>query len=516
MNSLKGNPGNKMRHAPIIFMVVFALMIVNIPGIKTMVSADILGQEGATDKEREKNGALKDQTIDKKIIVFEVNGETCTTQELLKRYDLFLIISEYSEEHRQSITLDSYMDNYVLKLLLLQEAARMDIKVGGDEVEKERNVYLTRAGLTEDTFSSNLLKAGLTMEDTDLYFEDNLIVHRLGIEKFGDIEISDEESREYYSSKNEYFNSPERITASHILICHKQSQGCISYLTRQEAKERAEYIRKLATPENFSSLAKRYSMDPTGAIGGDLGDIYRGRAVPSFEDAAFNLDTGEISDVVETDFGYHIIYVTGKQEARAITFEEAKESIKRDLKKEHISPELRNYSEQLRKNADIKRYTVTGDEGIKEPETETQAPVENVKGISSSNKFPTFRDTGEGICTNGEGQPIVILFSASRCSHCEWIGDTFDSTVIEYVEMGLIEAHHYNMDTDNDLLTPNLHTEIPKRYLRIMEQGDPEGYVPYFNFGCRYDRIGNGYEGQDDLYAEEIEMRKVLNSLVRE
>jgi parvulin-like peptidyl-prolyl isomerase/thiol-disulfide isomerase/thioredoxin len=516
MNSFKGNPRNKIGHGLIIFMSVFAFMIVNIPRSKTMVSADILGQEVAIDKEKEKIGALKDQPIDKKIIVFEVNGETFTTQELLKRYDLFLIMSEYSEEHRRRIVLESYLDNYILKLLLLQEAGRKGIKVGRDEVEKEKKVYLTRAGLTEYTFSTNLLKAGLTMEDADLYFEDNLVVNRLGSKRFGDIEISDEESREFYSSRNEYFNSPERITASHILICHKESQGRKSALTRQEAKGRAEYIRKAVTPDNFASLAERYSMDPTGAIGGDLGDIYRGTAVPSFEEAAFNLDAGGISNVVETVFGYHIIYVTCKQEARSITFEEAKESIKRDLKEEHISSELFGYSEQLRKDADIKSYAVAGGEVIKEPENKTQATVESVKGVSSSNRFPTFRDTGEGTCTNDEGQPIVILFSTSRCSHCEWIGETFDSAVMEYVEMGLIEAHHYNMDTDTDLLTPNLETGIPKRYLKIMEQGDPEGYVPYFSFGCRYDRTGTGYERQDDLFAEEMEMRKVLNALVRE
>jgi parvulin-like peptidyl-prolyl isomerase len=516
MNTYKGNPGNKVEHGLVIFMAVLAFMIVYIASANTTVSAEILGQEVAIDEEKEDIGALKDQSIDKRNIVFEVNGETFTTQELLKRYDLFLIMSEYSEEKRQGLTLDSYLDNYILKLLLLQEAGGMGITVGQNEVEKEKKVYLTRAGLTEDTFSRNLLKAELTMEDADRYFEERLIINRLGNKKFGDIRISDEESREYYSSKNEYFNGPEKITASHILICHKESRGCISDLTRQEAKKRAEYIRKLVTPESFSSLAKQYSMDPTGAIGGNLGDIYRGTAVPSFEEAAFNLDAGGISDVIETDFGYHIIYVTHKQAARAITYEEAKESIERDLKQEYIRPGLLSYSEQLRKGADIKRYAVAGGEGITEPQTKTQALVKSVKGISSRNRFPTFRDTGEDICTNDEGQPIVILFSSSRCSHCDWIEETFDSTVMEYVDMGLIEAHHYNMDTHNDLLKPDLEIEIPETYLKIMEQGDPEGYVPYFNFGCRHDRVGNGYERQDDLLAEEMEMRKILNALVRE
>ncbi len=513
MNLCKDDPGNKIGHGLIIFMAFFAFMTLHVPRVKTMVYADVLGQEA--DIDGEKIGTLKDQSTDKRIMVFEVNGETFTIQELLKRYDFFLIMSGYSEKHRERVRLDEYHDNYILELLLLQEAAKTGIRVGRDEVEKEKKVYLTRAGLTEETLSGNLLKAGLTMEDAERYFEDHLIIKRLGNKKFGDmVPISDEESLEFYSSNNEYFNTPEKITASHILICHKESRGCKSDFTRQRAKERAEYIRKLVTPDNFSSLAKRYSMDPTGAIGGALGDIYRGTAVPSFEEAAFRLDTGEISDVIESDFGYHIIYVTGKQEARAVTFEEAKESIKRDIKEERISLKLLNYSKQLRKSADIERYAVAGGEG-KGSATKTQAPVETVNVLSSSHTPPTFRDTGEDICTNDEGQPVVILFGSSRCSHCEWIAETFDSTVMEYVKLGLIEAHHYNMDTDDDLMTPNLENVIPKRYLKIIEQGDPEGYVPYFNFGCSYDRIGTGYEGQDNLFAEEMEMRKVLNALVR-
>ena len=111
-------------------------------------------------------------------------------------------------------------------------------------------------------------------------------MNRLGSKKLGNMEISDEQCREYYSKRNKYFNSPEKITASHILICHKESRGCKSDLTRDNAKKFAEHIRKYTTPESFSRLAKRYSRDRTGANGGDLGDIHRGDAVASFEEAA--------------------------------------------------------------------------------------------------------------------------------------------------------------------------------------------------------------------------------------
>jgi peptidyl-prolyl cis-trans isomerase C len=513
MNSRKGTPGHKTGRGFIALMVVFAFMILYIPGINTMVCPAVSGQERAPEKETEKIGALKEQPVDKGDIVAEVNGEIITTREFLNRYNLFLVVSNYTEEQKQRVTLDSFLDYYIPRLLLLQEARKMGIRAKSDQIEEEKKAHLARVGLTKETLSENLLKAGLTMEDADRYFEDYLIMKRLGDKKLEDIEISDEESREFYSSKKKYFNHPGKITASHILICHRESRGCRSELTREEAKKLAENIREIAKPENFSRLAKHYSMDSTGAIGGDLGDIYRGTAVPSFEKAAFNLNAGEISDVVETDFGYHIIYVTNKQEARSITFEEAKESIKRDLKEKRLISELSSYSRQLLKDADIKRYAFENDEGIKETGTKTKGPVESEKTTSSGNKFPTFRDTGKDICANDKGQPIVLLFTSSGCSHCNWVGETFDITVMEYVEMGLIEAHHYNKNTNDDLLTPDLETDIPKKYLKIDEQS--EGYVPYFNFGCKYHRIGTGYERQDDLFSEEIEMRKVIDALLK-
>jgi len=508
---------NKKGRGLIIFTAVLVFIILYvIIGLKTVLYAGNQGQDVIRNKEKEDIRASKEQSNDKSSIAAEVNGQTVTNRELLKHYNLFLIISGRPEEEGKSTTLESYLDTYILRLLLLQKAEKMGISAGRDEVENEKNISLIKAGLTEEVFSKNLLKAGLAMDDADRYFENSLIIDRLGDKKFGDIKISDEDCRESYSKRNEYFNHPEKITARHILICHKQSQGCISNLTLQEAKERAEYVRKLVTPDNFFRLVKRFSMDKTGSSGGDLGDIYKGQAIPAFEKAAFNLDAGEISDIVETDFGYHIIYVTGKQEARAITFEEAKESIKKDLKEEHINSELHSYSEQLRKEANIIKYAVAGDKGIKEAEINAQGAQESANIISSGNKFQTFVKMGIDICTNDKGLPVVILFSESGCSHCKWIGATFDAVVMEYVKRGLIEAHHYDIETNDDLLTSDLETKIPLKYLKIKNQSGPSGPVPYFNFGCRYDRIGNGYQGQDDLLAEETEMRNVIDALLTE
>jgi parvulin-like peptidyl-prolyl isomerase len=518
MDSCKDNSGIKKGRGLIIFAAVLAFIILYaIIGLKTVLYADDKGQDVIRDKEKKDIRASKEQSNDKSNIAAEVNGQTITNQELLKNYKLFLIISGHPEEYGKSITLESYLDTYILRLLLLHKAKaeKIGISAGRDEVENEKNISLTKTGLTEEVFSKNLLKAGLSTEDADRYFEDSIIIDRLGDKKFGDIKISDEDCREYYSNRNEYFNHPEKITVSHILICHEESQGLKSHLTRQEAKDRAEYIRKIITPENFSSLAKRFSMDNTRSSGGELGDITRGQLVPAFEKAAFNLDKGEISGVVETDLGYDIIYVTSRQEARAVTFEEAEESIKKDLKEEHIKSELQSYSEQLRKKANIKKYAVTGGEGTKEAAIKAPRAPEKPNTISSGDKYQKFVKLGGDICTNDKGLPIVLLFSNSECAHCKWIGPTFDAVVTEYVKKGLIEAHHYN-EANDDLLTQDHETEIPMKYLKIKKLSDPDSLVPYFNFGCRYDRIGNGYTGQGDLSVEEKEMHNNIDALLKE
>jgi thiol-disulfide isomerase/thioredoxin len=82
---------------------------------------------------------------------------------------------------------------------------------------------------------------------------------------------------------------------------------------------------------------------------------------------------------------------------------------------------------------------------------------------------------GGDICTNDKGLPIVILFSDYECSHCKWIGPTFDPVVMDYVKKGLIEAHHYN-ETNYDLLAPDHESEIPAKYLKIKKQSDVEFY----------------------------------------
>ncbi len=119
-----------------------------------------------------------------------------------------------------------------------------------------------------------------------------------------------EELREKKNPFNEEETETGEVKARHILICHSESERCESERTKEEAETFAGEVRGKATAENFEELAKEFSDEPgADEQGGDLGWFYRGMMVPPFESVAFVQEVGTVSDVVETQFGYHIIFV---------------------------------------------------------------------------------------------------------------------------------------------------------------------------------------------------------------
>ncbi len=104
----------------------------------------------------------------------------------------------------------------------------------------------------------------------------------------------------------------DQIHASHILVGHAQAHGASSQLTKEDALTKINDLKsKIGLGDDFGDMAREHSDCPSSGQGGDLGPFGRGAMVPEFDKAAFELDEGAISDVVETDFGYHLIHRTG-------------------------------------------------------------------------------------------------------------------------------------------------------------------------------------------------------------
>ncbi len=166
--------------------------------------------------------------------------------------------------------------------------------------------------------------------------------------------IPEKEVKGYYDSHPDSFKQPEQVRASHILMkIDPQADASQKAAGRKKLEELRQ---RLVKGEDFVSLAREFSEGPSSVKGGDLGYFGRGQMVKPFEDAAFALNVGELSDVVETRFGYHLIKVTGKKPETVVAYADIKERLQQYLKDEKVQQEVSAYVEDLKTKAKVERF----------------------------------------------------------------------------------------------------------------------------------------------------------------
>ena len=168
------------------------------------------------------------------------------------------------------------------------------------------------------------------------------------------ITVTEEESKIFYDKNPNMFKQPEQAKASHILI--KMAPDAEESKKNQARKKIETVQKKVRQGEDFGLLAKANSEGPTAKRGGDLGYFGRGQMVKPFEDAVFALKVGEVSKIVETQFGYHLIKLTDKKAARTIPYKEVQLELEQYLKKDKEKTEIQNYIDNLKKSATIERF----------------------------------------------------------------------------------------------------------------------------------------------------------------
>ena len=163
--------------------------------------------------------------------------------------------------------------------------------------------------------------------------------------------VTEDEKKQEYETNKESLNVPDEVKASHILI---KADEKAAPEEKQKAKEKIEALRARAmSGEDFAKLAKENSEDGSAPNGGDLGYFRKGDMVKPFEDTAFSMEKDQLSPVVETQFGYHIIKVSDKKAAHTLTYEEVSKNIEQFLMNKHKREEINKTVEDLKKNAKI-------------------------------------------------------------------------------------------------------------------------------------------------------------------
>ncbi|MBN2857228.1 MAG: peptidylprolyl isomerase [Candidatus Delongbacteria bacterium] len=227
-------------------------------------------------------------------------------------------------------------------VLMLEVAERENIPV--DNAEIEHTISKIKSNFkTEEEFNDALSKTGDSIETLKERILKNLKLRNFVQKKFfEETTVSDDDAQKYYDEFPDRFNKPEEVRASHILF---------SEADKDKALEVHEKITE--GQENFEEHAKTHSVCPSGRDGGDLGFFDRGKMVPEFERAAFATPVGEISDLVQSQFGYHIIKVTDKKEGGKYGFDDIKDSLKQSMANSIVNNKIRKYAEKLREKAEI-------------------------------------------------------------------------------------------------------------------------------------------------------------------
>jgi peptidyl-prolyl cis-trans isomerase SurA len=204
---------------------------------------------------------------------------------------------------------------------LLLDAAKKDtlIQVTPKEVDEavQKQMSSVKSEFTEEEFKAQLQAEGLTENELRKKYREQIgnqmLIDRLVASKLQKVSVSAKEVRDFYQEYQDSIpDQPEAVKLSHILLEIKTSPETLDSL-----KSRAERIRALAQKgEDFADLARRYSDDPSAQQGGDLGFFGRGDMIPKFEETAFSLAPGQISEVIQTEFGYHVIQVEQKTDDR--------------------------------------------------------------------------------------------------------------------------------------------------------------------------------------------------------
>lgn len=293
-------------------------------------------------------------------VVATVNGQDIT----LGNYEKLLALNKssmesyygseiWSTEIEDGKTYEDALRDMVLQTMIGSEVIYQQAekeKVAPTDKQVQEQIDSFNESIKDDTeYQAEIKKMGIDDNFLKFQFARDLANSNLQKKFEEDTKISESEMKKYYDENKDSFYT-DTVTASHILLKTQDDEGKeLSDEKKKEAKKKAEEaLAKVKAGEDFAEVAKEYSQDSSASNGGELGTFGRGQMVTEFEDAAFGMKAGEISDIVETQYGYHIIKVTDRVDKQE-SYDDVKDQIKSTL----ASQEYTEYVEKLKSDSKI-------------------------------------------------------------------------------------------------------------------------------------------------------------------
>jgi parvulin-like peptidyl-prolyl isomerase len=260
------------------------------------------------------------------------------------------------------------IDREVVRELVSQSGKTKGIQIPSETIDQEV-AALTKLYDNEQEFSAALKERQITEEDVKKAIRIDAMARELLDQQIkGKVKISDEDVKNFYEDNKSQFLRPESFRASHIFVAiypldvikttpRQELEAKKEEYTESAKKNIHEILTKIKAGEDFSELAKQHSQDKgSRENGGDLDFMYKGVFDPAFDEAVSKLKPGEVSDVVQTSYGFHIIKLMETRPEEQAQFSDMKGSIQQHLFNERAKKIVQNYLGNLRDQAKIETF----------------------------------------------------------------------------------------------------------------------------------------------------------------
>ncbi len=286
-------------------------------------------------------------------VAAKVNTEIITLSSIEERAEI--LRQKYA---RSSVTvsgqelLKEALNMIINERLQLQEGEKLGFIVDEDAIDAAVKDISDKNGLVDGQLQEMLERDGRTLSSYRDHIRDQILVSKITRFAIGNrVKVSDKNVSQYYKEHQKDFLEDGQVRARHILfIAERGSHETNRKAKLQQAKKVLSEIRKGA---DFAELATKYSEDVSASDGGDAGFIVRGKMVREFEEAVFSLKPGQISGVVETEYGYHIIKVEEVLPGKTLALKDAKDRITQILRMQKQKQGYDDWMEELKKSAFI-------------------------------------------------------------------------------------------------------------------------------------------------------------------
>jgi peptidyl-prolyl cis-trans isomerase C len=273
-------------------------------------------------------------------VVATVNGEVLARADFEQELGRELASAEAPQRTPEEVEpfKRALLDTLVSRMVLLQEARTRNVTVTPEEVD--RGVLRLSSDYPSGNFNEVLAQGQLSMAELKARESARLIIEKLFTsEVYTRVALTEEELRSYFAAHEAEYAEPEQVRAAQIVV---------------KGMDDARKVQaQLKSGKKFADLARRYSLSADAKVGGDLGFFPRGQMPPAFDEVVFRMSPGQVSDVVETEYGYHLFRVLEKRAGRKLDFTEVRAQVESKLLAQRRAEAQAKYEEELRAKAKV-------------------------------------------------------------------------------------------------------------------------------------------------------------------